>query len=213
MPTYRTFLFYLFFFCPIFLRAQEIPVFSSEPLKDAEYFESYEDGPAEFLPGCSWYCGGTVQKIRASSHLPGGKFSYTPENAHDFKAETAWVEGVKGDGIGEWIEYDFNFDEMEEYEGTLGVTHLLIANGYKKSERIWRANGRIRQLKIYLNGKPYGQINLQDVYSVQRVPIGQIMFPAGQTTTLRFEIQKVYPGEKYRDTALSLLMFEGVGVH
>ena len=57
---------------------------------------------------CSWYCGGEVQRVTASSHLKSqGKFNYLPKNAHDFDHESAWVEGAQGQGIGEWIEYEF----------------------------------------------------------------------------------------------------------
>ena len=53
-----------------------------------------------------WRCLGEVGKIVASSTLrPQGSKNYRATNLYDFDHETAWVEGVKGYGIGQWIEY------------------------------------------------------------------------------------------------------------
>ena len=57
---------------------------------------------------CSWYCGGEVQRVTASSHLKAqGRFNYLPKNAHDFTFDAVWAEGAQGQGIGEWLEYEF----------------------------------------------------------------------------------------------------------
>ena len=57
---------------------------------------------------CSWYCGGEVLSVKASSCLkPTSKFNYEAENAHDFNHESVWVEGAKGQGIGEYLVYEF----------------------------------------------------------------------------------------------------------
>ncbi|MDR2840573.1 MAG: hypothetical protein LBV75_04835, partial [Paludibacter sp.] len=57
--------------------------------------------------GCSWYCGGGPDSVYASSILYSAKKVYAAHNAHDLSYETAWVEGVKGDGIGEYLLYHF----------------------------------------------------------------------------------------------------------
>jgi len=42
-------------------------------------------------------------RFASSSFLPSSKVSnYGPENICDFDQSTAWVEGVKGDCVGEW---------------------------------------------------------------------------------------------------------------
>ena len=46
--------------------------------------------------------------IKVSSELNAtNKNSYLGKNIIDFNTKTAWVEGVKGDGIGEWIEINY----------------------------------------------------------------------------------------------------------
>lgn len=194
-------------------KAEELPLLKGQPQDDSKYFHD-EDNPHEFSPERSWYRGGHVHLIDASSELANsGSLTYKAGNAHDFDAVTAWVEGKPDDGIGEWIEYTFNFDVIPNYKGNLGIDKLLIANGYKKSLRLWKANNRIKKLRMSLDGKPIATIHLEDCFEIQTVAIPKIMFPPRMTRKLRFEILEVYRGEKYRDTALGLLMFDGVGVH
>jgi len=203
------------------LSSQELKTIQAIQGKDSDFFD-YEDyeapnkpiGKLEFLKGCSWYCGGSVKSIEASSELKAnGENNYSPKNVHDFDKNTAWVEGNSEYGIGESIEYYFDFSNVENYSGKLGINKILLANGYKKSKSTWENNSRVKQMKVYLNGKPYIVLNLLDSFEIQILEIGEIMFPAGKETRLKFEITQVYEGKKYKDTAISLLMFEGVGVH
>ena len=189
--------------------------------KDSDFFE-YEDyeapdkpiGKLEFLRGCSWYCGGSVKKITSSSELKQNKgINYSGKNAHDFNEKTAWIEGSQDYGIGEYLEYEFKFNENEKYSGNLGINKIIIANGYKKDKLTWKNNSRIKLLKVYINNKPSFEINLLDSYEIQTVDIDLIMFLKKSPIKLKFEILDIYKGDKYKDTALSLLMFEGVGVH
>ena len=220
----------LFLIFSSFLFSQELKIIQAVQKSDSDYFD-YEDyeipkdgsskflvpiGDLQFLKGCSWYCGGSVSSIKASSALKSnGKIEYSANNSHDFDKNTAWVEGVAGYGIGEYIEYSFDFteDQHKFYKGNLGINEILLANGYKKSKSTWKNNSRVKQLKVYLNDEPYAILNLLDSFEIQTINIGEIMFPANKNTKLRFEITQIYKGDKYKDTAISLLMFDGVGVH
>lgn len=204
-----------------FFNFQEFKTIQAVQEKDLDFFD-YEDydengkpiGNLIFLKGCSWYCGGNVKSIKASSELKENNgINYVSKNAHDFNKNTAWIEGKTGYGIGEFIEYSFNFNKIEEYKSSLGITRILLANGYKKDKQSWENNSRVKQLKVYLNNKPYAILNLLDSFEIQTLEIEEIKFPAKQTIKLRFEITKVYEGKKYKDTAISLLMFDGIGVH
>lgn len=210
-----------FIICFLKGMAQEVPSIQAIQRSDADFFE-YEDfdeneqpiGALVFLKGCSWYCGGKVASITASSTLQAANgINYAPANAHDFNKNTAWIEGSPGDGIGEYIEYTFYFSDKEGYNGALGINKLLIANGYKKSVEAWQNNSRIKQLKMFLNGQLYAIVNLLDSFEIQEVEIGDIKFPLNKETKLTFEITQVYKGNKYNDTAVSLFMFDGFGVH
>ena len=65
---------------------------------------------------CSWYCGGEVKSVTASSCLqPVGSFDYKGENAHDFSHESVWA--TKGKGIGESLTYTFEGKSPRIREG------------------------------------------------------------------------------------------------
>lgn len=195
------------------LAAEELPVYRAVPKRDADFYESLDGGPPKLLPGCSWYCAGDIRGVKASSELPAARgITYAAKNAHDFDPRTAWVEGVGGDGEGEYLEYTFLFDQPD-YDGRLGITTVILSNGYKKSRELWRANSRVKKMKMYVDGKARAFIDLLDRHEVQTIEIGKIMFPPKKRTVIRFEILEVFPGEKYQDTAITDLVFEGVGAH
>ncbi len=169
-------------------------------------------------PGCSWYCGGGPYEISASSFLPSQSGNtYEPENAHDLNYGTAWVEGAKGDGIGEYLTYHF-----QPYSPR--ITHIYVVNGYVKSQTAWENNGRVKKLKLYINDKPYAILCLEDSRSEQAFefpPIGNKRNEYGSIIdednakewTLKFEIMEVYKGKKYSDVAISEIYFSGLDVH
>ena len=158
---------------------------------------------------CSWYCGGEILKVSASSYLkPQGSFNYKPGNAHDFNHRSVWVEGAPGQGIGEWLEYEFPGSCPR-------ITRVNILNGHVKTDKVWRENSRVKSLKMYYMGKPYAILELEDSRTLQCFDVG-VLGPhdaAAPNWTLRFEILDVYPGEKYQDTVISELYFDGIDVH
>ena len=158
---------------------------------------------------CSWYCGGEISDVRASSCLnPQGKFTYEAAHAHDFNHESVWAEGVAGQGIGEWLEYEFPGRCPR-------ITKVNILSGHVKSDKVWRENSRPKAIKMYYMGKPYAILDLEDSRTLQCFDVG-VLGPhddAAPAWTLRFEILEVYPGEKYADTVISELYFDGIDVH
>jgi hypothetical protein len=166
--------------------------------------------------GCSWYCGGGPEKVAASSILePQGSNSYDAENAHDFSFKSAWVEGVPGQGAGEYLLYTFSGDSPR-------ITDVIVVNGYVKSDRAYLDNGRVKKLKMYINNEPYAILKLVDQRSEQRfkfAPIGnsnridQKQLKLSPDWTLKFEILEVYKGLKHDDVAITEIYFDGLDVH
>ena len=156
---------------------------------------------------CSWYCGGEVKSVTASSCLqPIKSFNYEGENAHDFNHESVWA--TKGKGIGESLTYTF--------EGKCPrITTVKILNGHVKSESVWRANSRVKKLRMYYNGKPYAILALQDSRTLQCFDVGTLGYHDFDKPdwTLKFEILEVYPGSKHEDTVIAELYFDGIDVH
>lgn len=166
--------------------------------------------------GCSWYCGGGPKEVTASSYLKSqGKVSYLPENAHDLDYKNAWIEGVDGYGIGEFLTYTFS-------AGAPRITEIIFVNGYVKSEAAYRNNSRVKKLKVYLNNEPFAIITLEDKITNQGFkfePIGiddrdnHELLNSMPDWTLKFEILEVYEGLKYDDVAISEIYFDGIDVH
>jgi len=173
-----------------------------------ENFEEFSSGDHLYVGtvGCSWYCGGGPDEITASSVLPpSNNLDYVPENIHDFSLRTAWVEGKAGYGIGESITFRFA-------KNSPPVTAVEIFNGYMKSDILWQANSRVKQLKLYIDDKPYAILNLKDIKSKQIFNIDTLQGTENDLF-LKFEIVDVYKGDKYDDVAISEIEFDGTGVH
>ncbi len=178
-----------------------------------ETYESYWD---VLGIGCSWYCGGGQDTLSASSHIPTSKgLTYEAKNAHDLNYKTAWIEGVKGYGIGEILTFHFPPQNPR-------ITKIIIANGYVKTEKSWRENSRVKQLKMYLDEKPFAILNLKYTRQEQEFefdPIGESdredweKLKTKSWWIMKFEILEVYKGEKYADTAISEIYFDGIDVH
>lgn len=152
--------------------------------------------------GCSWYCRGKMESIMASSALKQYKDnSYVAMNIHDFSLRSAWVEGVAGDGIGESVTFTFEANSPP-------ITTVEIHNGYMKSDKLWQENSRVKELKLYVNGEFYATLMLKDIQNKQIFDIGRI---ESKNTELvfKFEIISVYKGEKYEDTCISEIEFNG----
>jgi hypothetical protein len=162
-----------------------------------------------YSPTCSWYCSGTINSVKTSSSLKSqDQKRYGVENIHDFNHESVWAEGVSGYGIGEYIIYEFPGNCPK-------ITTINILNGYVKNDRLWRANARVKRLKVYYNDVPYAILELEDSRSLQWFDIGEVGREKDDACawTLKFEILEVYPGTRYEDTVISELYFDGIHTH
>ncbi|MDD3459286.1 MAG: hypothetical protein PHO74_07410 [Weeksellaceae bacterium] len=179
---------------------------------DATY-ENYWDVLEQ---GCSWYCGGGLDTISATSSLkPMNDIDYSPKNIHDLSYKTAWIEGVPGDGIGESITYHFPPHNPR-------ITEIIVVNGYVKSPQAWRNNSRVKKLKMYVDNQAFAILNLEDSRQEQHFkfePLGHRdrqdwgTFEKKPWWTIKFEILEVYKGDKYEDTAITEIYFDGIDVH
>jgi hypothetical protein len=166
-------------------------------------------GDGEYLLGAGKLYGGSVFTIKASSSLKNYKsMKYNPKQAHDYKAFTAWIEGKPGYGVGEYLEYKYDFTKANKTD--YFINRIIIYNGYWKSKTLWKANSRIKKLKILLNSKPHEVVTLEDSQEMQIIKIPDIIFEPLKVYILRCEILDVYQGTKYKDTAISELQFAGI---
>jgi len=164
---------------------------------------------------CSWYCGALPTKITASSYLLArGRYAYMPQNIYDLNYKTAWIEGDSANGIGEFVSYQFNVHNPR-------ITDIIIVNGYVKDEELWKNNGRVKTLLMYVNDKPRYILHVHDTIAEQRFTISPIGYtpeahkkmPDTITWNITFQILEVYKGEKFNDIAISEIYFDGIDVH
>jgi len=139
----------------------------------------------------------TPLKITASAssiRLAVQSNTYYAANAIDGKRSTAWIEGVEGPGIGEWIRFDFDREIV--------IHRILIQPGYFKSPQIWTGNNRLAVLTAQFSDGSSRELTFTDSMTSQKVDVGAI-----RTRWVRFVIKSVYYGTD-PDTALSEVAFE-----
>jgi hypothetical protein len=123
------------------------------------------------------------------------RFNYGPESLFDNADNTAWVEGVDGQGIGEWI--------VVEFDGSRLVKEIHIKNGYMKDPALYQKNSRVKEIKVEFSEREKRSVVLQDSGAAQSVAL-----PKDQplkANWVKFTIESVYPGTKWEDTAISEL--------
>ena len=124
--------------------------------------------------------------------------TYYPSNAVDGKRTTAWIEGVSGPGIGEWIRFDFDRE--------LTLHRIIVQPGYFKSPQIWAENNRLASVTANFSDGSSRELTLADRMESQRIDVGKV-----RTKWVRFVIKSVYYGTNpgsTDDTALSEVAFE-----
>jgi len=140
---------------------------------------------------------GTPLKITASSssvRLAVQSNTYYPANAIDGKRSSAWIEGVDGPGIGEWIRFDFDRE--------INLHRILFQPGYFKSPAIWAQNNRLATLTAQFSDGSSRQLTFDNRMDSQKVDIGSV-----KTRWVRLTIDSVYSGTD-PDTAVSEIAFE-----
>jgi len=131
-------------------------------------------------------------RLSTSSYLSNSQM-YAADNLFDKSLHTAWVEGAKVEGIGEWVLIKFDYSKKIEDIG--------IFNGYQKSARLFEDNNRVRELEISVSDGSKKVVTLQDVKDVEWIPLNK------RIQWIKFKIVSVYRGGKYNDTCLTEIIF------
>lgn len=172
--------------------------------------DDYQAGGLEYMQtlgeGCSWYCATGPDSIYATSTLASNTDAYKPEHIHDFDLRTAWSEGIDNP-IG--VELVMRIP----VKNPLRLTDITIYNGYCKSEAIWKANGRVKEMLLYANGRLLGTLELEDTYHGQTFELGSLAGDANGYVVLKFVVYDVYPGDQYDDVCISEINLDGTGDH
>lgn len=120
------------------------------------------------------------------------KDRYNVENLFDNNNKTAWVEGKNGDGIGESVTF--------KKDNPFLVKKIIINNGYKKSENLYKANNRVKNIKITFSDGSELIKELSNNFS--KVDTFELDYEK-ETKWIKFTILDVYEGTKYEDTCIT----------
>jgi hypothetical protein len=143
-----------------------------------------------------------IAAVRTSSSLKEKLVTYDGNSFIQVPGSTLqpWVEGVAGDGVGEWIEFD-----IRSKRGW-ATTEFLVANGYISfvNPTLFSKNNRIRGYRITSSTLPGAfEGELKDSQELQRLVLPSSL--TGDIVTIRLTILSVFKGDKWDDTCLSLV--------
>jgi hypothetical protein len=132
----------------------------------------------------------------ASSHLRTDRWGqYQSWMATDGRRGSAWVEGVAGSGVGEWI--------MLRFPGTIEVHSIGLDIGYDKNADIFAKNNRIKRVTLIFSNGEQIELGFADKRGMQTIPLVRAPRPFIETTYVKVVIEEVFPGWKYDDTCLA----------
>jgi outer membrane protein assembly factor BamB len=162
------------------------------------YESSEEDGLAIFLKDGTFIGENLTgekpfNKAIASSELKASSVStYNASNVLDGNPETAWVEGVQGQGLNEYIE--ITADTPQE------ISVIEIKNGYWKSYESFDNNSNAKRIQIELsNGKTIEKELKGGIYDPNYIVFEEPV----KSDSIKITILDVNAGEKYEDTCIS----------
>ncbi|MBP5443721.1 MAG: hypothetical protein J6Y60_10820 [Treponema sp.] len=154
--------------------------------------------------------------INADSELTEGKTIYAAANMSDHNCDTAWVEGKSDFGKGQKIKINIKG----------WITQVLLVNGFRKTEKTFYENNRIKRIALYVDGVRLGEMEFPDrkycrVDMTNILDEGELLnlgdffgennlskvLQSGRgfisDSNIEIEILDVYRGTKYNDTCVS----------
>ena len=151
-----------------------------------------------------------VESYKASSYLKEGSTSYVAENAGKIYAIPTknvdvvswssqirpWVEGKKGDGIGETFEVETSYPKGSGQGLPLDIR---ILNGYVDplKPHLFKENNRIKKALLETDTGIKKEVEFRD-----EVVFTQIILP-DNVKHIKLTILEVYNGTKYQDTCIT----------
>jgi hypothetical protein len=136
--------------------------------------------------GIDTYCASSVRSPEYGN-------SYGVRNLFSTDEASAWVEGVVGQGVGEWI--------VVEFDGLRSVKHITIHNGYQKNADIFGKNSRVRRVRVIFSQGETRTVPLEDRRGAQTISLDRPI----KAYWVQLVIEDVFPGARYTDTAISKL--------
>ncbi len=133
--------------------------------------------------------------VVASSTYDGDRATHIATNLIDGKRETNWTEGVDGNGIGEYVHFEFQKEQT--------ITGFRICSGNHSSDSYYTKNARPEEIKLTFEDGSSEEFTLLDAKEELTFQLSE----AVTTKTVRLSIQSVYEGSSWEDTVISEIVF------
>ena len=135
--------------------------------------------------------------VSCSSSLSEAQYNiyHVANNLIDGDLTTAWVEGVNGQGVGQYLTFIFKNKGL--------LSNIAIHNGYQKTEDTYNKNSRPKEITITFGDDISKSYTLDDILGEQVIELEDPV----ETDKLTIVIDSVYPGYKFEDTAISEIKF------
>lgn len=131
--------------------------------------------------------------------------NYLPENLGK-RINMNWVEGVKDDGIDEFISCTV--------PGENGVREIFLVNGFfsPKKTSLFYDNNRVKKLYITTYDSEMNMIEsfpceLKDMGQPQKIKFSKV------AKNITLSIKEIYRGRKYQDTAICSIYVDGLSLY
>ncbi|MCB9639540.1 MAG: hypothetical protein H6728_02880 [Myxococcales bacterium] len=118
----------------------------------------------------------------ASSFQAQSVESYHPENVGDNKDLTAWGEGRKDDGLGEWIQMMLPMPQQ--------LNTISVSNGCRRPGERYILNNRVKTARLTFSNGSTQDISLKDTEAKQVVTFRPV-----RTSSIRLTILSIYKGK------------------
>jgi hypothetical protein len=130
----------------------------------------------------------------SSALAPHGDEKHGPENFVAGDEKKAWCEGVTGYGIGESVTIRF--------KPAVRLQEFALLNGNQKNEETFKANSRVKQLRVQTSDGFAFVATLPDKPDAHTIRLPRPAKPQW----VRFTILEIYPGDRGSDTCLSAIL-------
>lgn len=132
----------------------------------------------------------TQIRYTASSFVNMAGEIWMPEHVGDQRPETAWAEGRRDDGIGEWIQMLLPIPQT--------LQQITVINGCQRPGEKYVLNNRVKEALLTFSDGSTQEVLLKDTHEPQKLSIRSI-----RTNSVKLTIRSVYKGKVGSLTCIS----------
>lgn len=146
---------------------------------------------------------GYFDSAKASSSIDKKGTSGAVDNAFDDDKKTSWQCGENKYGIDEWV-LVYNCDAASKV-----IRKVTVYNGYQsnkfntETQNMFRLNTRVKKFTLEFDDGSTESFTLADSKKAQT-----FKFDERDTCYIKFTINSVYKGQKYKDTCIGEIIYE-----